>query len=168
MLKILITCPGSDDITDKGTSPSEEGPESRRIFFLNFKLFNLYRGIDDYFPGGSDGKRIRLQCGRPGFDPWVGKIPWWRQPLPTPLLLPREFQGQRTLVGYSPRGHKESDTTEWLSLFMYKINNKNILCSTENCSHYLVITCKCSIICKNTELLLCTPETNNVNQLYFN
>ena len=28
------------------------------------------------FPGGSDSKRIHLQCGRPGFDPWVGKMPW--------------------------------------------------------------------------------------------
>ena len=27
------------------------------------------------FPGGSDDKSICLQCGRPGFDPWVGKIP---------------------------------------------------------------------------------------------
>ena len=31
------------------------------------------------FPGGSDGKSICLQCGRPGFDPWVGKIPWRRK-----------------------------------------------------------------------------------------
>ena len=30
------------------------------------------------FPGGSDGKRICLQCGRPVFNPWVGKIPWRR------------------------------------------------------------------------------------------
>ena len=33
-----------------------------------------YEGIMD-FPGGSDGKSICLQCGRPGFDPWVGKSP---------------------------------------------------------------------------------------------
>ena len=96
------------------------------------------------FPGGSDGKRICLQCGRPGSDPWVGEIPWRREPLPTPVFLPRECHGQRTLVGYSPWGHKESDPAKQLSLslFMYKINNKDILCSTENCSHYLVITCK--------------------------
>ena len=31
---------------------------------------------------------------------------------PTPVFLPGEFHGQRSLVGYSPRGHKESDTTE--------------------------------------------------------
>ena len=35
---------------------------------------------------------------------------------PTPVFLPGEFHGQRSLPGYSPLGHKESDTTEWLSL----------------------------------------------------
>ena len=39
---------------------------------------------------------------------WVGKIPWRR----AWQFLPGESQGQRSLVGYSPRGHKESDTTE--------------------------------------------------------
>ena len=55
-----------------------------------------------------------LQCGRPGFDPWVGKIPWRRKWQPTPVFLPGESHGQRSLEGYSPRGCKESDTTEGL------------------------------------------------------
>ena len=42
------------------------------------------------FPGGSDSKRIHLQCGKPGFDPWVGKIPWRRAWQPTPVFLPGE------------------------------------------------------------------------------
>ena len=46
----------------------------------------------------------------------VGKIPWRRERLPTPVFLPGEFHGQRSLAGYSPWGHKESDTTERLSL----------------------------------------------------
>ena len=50
------------------------------------------------------------------FDPWVGKIPWRRDWLLTPVLLPGESQGQRSLVGCSPWGHKESNTTEQLSL----------------------------------------------------
>ena len=53
--------------------------------------------------------------GRPGFDPWVGKIPWRRKWQPTPVFLPGEFHGQRSMVGYSPWGHNESDTTEWLT-----------------------------------------------------
>ena len=66
------------------------------------------------FPGGSDGKSVCLQCGRPGFDPWVGKIRWRRKWQSTPVLLPGKSHGQRSLVGYSLWGHKESDTTERL------------------------------------------------------
>ena len=55
-------------------------------------------------------QRICLQCRRPGFRPWVGKIPW--QWLPTLVFLPGGFHGQRSLAGYTPRGHKESDMTE--------------------------------------------------------
>ena len=57
-------------------------------------------------------KSVCLQCGRPGFVPWVGKIPWRRKRQPTPVLLPGESHGWRNLVGYSPWGRKDSDTTE--------------------------------------------------------
>ena len=53
-----------------------------------------------------------LQCRRPGFNPWVGKIPWRRECQPTPVFLPGESHGQRSLVGYSPWGRKELDMTE--------------------------------------------------------
>ena len=53
-------------------------------------------------------------CRRPRFDPWVGKIPWRRKWQPTPVFLPGESHGGRSLVGYSPWGRKESDTTERL------------------------------------------------------
>jgi len=61
------------------------------------------------FPGGSDGKKkkkkkILLQCGRPEFNPWVGKFPWRRAWQPTPVLLPGKSHGQRSLVGCSPWG----------------------------------------------------------------
>ena len=59
--------------------------------------------------------RVCLQCGRLGFDPWVRKIPWRRNWQPTPVFLPGKSHGQRSLVDYSPWGHKESDTTEWLN-----------------------------------------------------
>ena len=49
-------------------------------------------------------QRIRLQCGRPGIDPLVGKIPWRRERLPIPVFWPREFHRL-----YSPWGCKESD-----------------------------------------------------------
>ena len=46
------------------------------------------------------------------FDPWVGKMPGRRKWQPTPVSLPGESHGHRSLVGYSPRGRKESDMTE--------------------------------------------------------
>ena len=49
---------------------------------------------------------------RHGFDPWVGKIPWRKAWQPTLGFLPREPQGQKSLVSYSPRGRKESNMTE--------------------------------------------------------
>ena len=60
------------------------------------------------------GLSFCLHCGRPGFDPWVGKIPWWRQWHPTPVFLPGKSHGWRSLVGYSPWGCKASDMTEQL------------------------------------------------------
>ena len=46
------------------------------------------------------------------FDPWVRKIPWRRKGQPTPVFLPGKSHGQRSLVGHSPWGCKESDMTE--------------------------------------------------------
>ena len=67
------------------------------------------------FPSGSSSKEHACQPRRPkrrSFDPWVGKIPWRRAWQPTPVLLPGEFHGQRSLVGYGAWGRKELDTTE--------------------------------------------------------
>ena len=62
---------------------------------------------------------LSLQCGRPGFDPWVGKILWRQKWQPTPVLLPGKSHGQRSLVGYSTWGRKESDTTERLNFLNF-------------------------------------------------
>ena len=62
------------------------------------------------FSGGSDNKESACYCSRCGFDPWVGKIPWRRKWQPTPVSLPGKFHRQRSLVEYSPWGHRESDT----------------------------------------------------------
>ena len=60
-----------------------------------------------------------VRCKRCDFDPWVKMIPWRRtqQPKPTPVFLPGESNGQRSLVDYSPRGQKESDVTERLRMY---------------------------------------------------
>ena len=46
------------------------------------------------------------------FNPWVRKIPWKRAWQPSPVFLPGESHGQRSLAGFSPWGCKESDTAE--------------------------------------------------------
>ena len=58
------------------------------------------------------GWSICLQCRRPGFDPWVGKITWIRKWPPTPVFLPGESHGHRSLTECSQRDRKESGTTE--------------------------------------------------------
>ena len=51
------------------------------------------------FPGGSDGKEVTCQCRKNRFDPWVRKSPWRRKWQPTPVFLPGESHGRRSLVG---------------------------------------------------------------------
>ena len=66
------------------------------------------------FPGGSDGKASVYNAGDLGSSPGLGRSPGVRKWQSTPVLLPGKSHGQRSLVGYSPWGHKESDTTERL------------------------------------------------------
>ena len=73
------------------------------------------------FPGGTSGKKKKKsacqcrRCKRCKFNPQVGKIPQKRKRQPTPVSLPGESHGQRSLEGYSPWGQKRSDRTERLS-----------------------------------------------------
>ena len=59
--------------------------------------------------------RICLQCRRPSFNPWVGKMPWRRKWLLTPEFLPEEWHGHRSQAGCSPWGSQEQDRTERLT-----------------------------------------------------
>ena len=81
---------------------------------LDFKKWLQVFLLFGDFPGGSDSKSVCLQCRRPRYDPCVRKIPWRRKWQPTPVLLPGKSHRQRSLVGYSSWGRKESDRTEWL------------------------------------------------------
>jgi len=62
-------------------------------------------------PCSSNGKESACHAGA-RFDSWVGKFLWRRIWQSTSVFLPREFHGQRSLVGYSSWGHKQLDTTE--------------------------------------------------------
>ena len=87
---------------------------------------------------------ICLKCRWPGFDPWVGKIPWRRKWQPTPVLLPGESHGGRSLVCYSPWGHKESDTTERLHFHFHEdLQDLLELSPQKRCPfHYRGLECK--------------------------
>ena len=88
-------------------------------------------------------KKIHLQCSRPGFDPWIGKIPWRRERLPHSRIL-----AWRILEIYSPRGHKESNITEQLSL-------------TRSCNYYIHHFFKLINDKQKTQIVLCVPISNN-------
>ena len=62
--------------------------------------FGSHKIIDRGFPSGSVVKDPPANAGDPGFDPWVRKIPWRRKWQSTPVFLPGESHGQRSLAGY--------------------------------------------------------------------
>ena len=98
---------------------------SGRIFSLPFSLYFsmiiqvrvslIHPSCLLGFPGGTSGKEPTCQCRshkRCRSDPWVGKIPCRRAWQPTPVFLPGESHGQRSLAVYNPQGHKNLDTAE--------------------------------------------------------
>ena len=71
------------------------------------------------FPRWHSGKESNCRCKRHGFNPWVRKIPWRIQWQPTPVFLPRESHGQRSLASYSAWGCKETDMTEHIYTYTH-------------------------------------------------
>ena len=69
-------------------------PNCLFFFFLNFIRTSEILGASLV----AQLVRIHLQCRRPGFDPWVGKILWKREWRPTPVFLPGESHGQKSLA----------------------------------------------------------------------
>ena len=93
-----------------------------KIFFWNkhetIKKINITYSSTQGLPRSLSGKYSTCRCRRLrklGFDSWVWKIPRRREWLPTPVFLPGKFHGERNLASYSPWGHKELNTTEWLN-----------------------------------------------------
>ena len=74
------------------------------------KKEGLYVYIDMGFPGGSDSKESACNAGDPGWIPGSGRSPGGENEYSS--ILPGKIHGLRSQVGYSPWGHKESDTTE--------------------------------------------------------
>ena len=107
----FLNCPASRGTRSKNRislaqEPSQDHPQRRAALTTCICI-----------PGDSDG-RVCLRCRRPVFDPWVGKIPWRRELQSTPVFLPGEFHGLRSLAGHSSWGCKESDMTHTHTLFI--------------------------------------------------
>ena len=66
------------------------------------------------YPRRLSGKEPACNAGdaKGWLDPWVGKVPWRRKRQPTPISPLEKSLGERSLAGYSPKGHKESVMTE--------------------------------------------------------
>ena len=89
---------------------------------LIFKLLVLRASL------GAQMVKICLQCRKPGFDPWVGKIPWRMEWLPTPMCFPGEFHGQRSLAGLNPWCHRVRHnwtTNTFTSLFTFSAHKNS-------------------------------------------
>ena len=88
------------------------------------------------FPCGSAGKESACNAGNLSLIPLVGKIPWKRERLPTPVVWPGEFHEQ-----YSPWGRKELDTIDWLSFSLYfeirKCDATSFVFLFQSCLNYL-------------------------------
>ena len=86
---------------------------------MSLNLYNQFQG----FPGGASGKESTCPCRRRKrrrFDLWVGSRKWQ----PIPVFLSEKLYGQRSLVGYSPWGCQESNTTGQLRMEKWLAQNQ--------------------------------------------
>ena len=93
----------------------QDGQPWGRLPIINHPFFHIWLS----------GKESACQCRRLGFNPWVRKIPWSRKWQPTPVFLPGEFLGQRSLVGYSPGGLR--DGHDWAHIATFATHPSSIL-----------------------------------------
>ena len=89
------------------------------LSIFNRTVNRTVASIKKDFPGGSVSKEFACNAGDMGSILGLGRSQK-RRLQPTLVLLPGEFHGQRSLAGYRPWGHKESDKTEWLTLSLFK------------------------------------------------
>ena len=103
-------------------------PSLKEMFFCSVIVLSSF---PDRSAGKKKKKKIFLQCRRyrrSRFDPWVRKIPWrWKWPL-TPVFLSGKSHDQRSLVGCSPKGRKDSDTTVPIGMLYISMTEK-VLCA---------------------------------------
>ena len=142
---------------------SQSGPESCLLFpspptkapHGQSEYTIMKKGLPRWHRGkGSTCQRRRLR-----FDFWAGKVPRSRKRQPTPVFLPGKSRGQRSLVGYSPQGRKESDTTGQLIPHMHALDVKRRDFGVTGCqgsTHWLALP-SLSLI---SDVLFLTPFTH--------
>ena len=123
-------------------SPSREKPVSKKnlgmasVQWTGLKV--LYSGIPlSWASQVANGREPASQCRRrrrPGFNPWVRKIPWSRKRQPTPVFLPGKSHRLRSLAGYSPWGRK---SWTWLSMHAHTHNQYRWFFCDERCCKIL-------------------------------
>ena len=101
-------------------------------------------------------KTVKNLPARPGFDLWIKKIPWRREWLPIPVFLPRDFYGQKNLVGYSPWGCRVR--CDWVTnTFTFIVDLQ--CCVSFKCTPRLFIYAYAAAAAKSLQscLTLCNP-----------
>ena len=94
------------------------------VYYIWFLFYYSHLVYYIWFPSGSDDKESAYNSGDSGSFPGSGRCSWRREWPPTPVFLPGESHGQRTLIGYSPWGRKESDMTEQLQFHFNLASNQ--------------------------------------------
>ena len=111
------------------------------IYFLSSVLFPLT--VWSYgLPLWLSWQRIHLQCGRPGFDSWVGKIPWRRERLPTPVLWPGENHG---LNGSQRVGHNSTTFSSLDFIWSLQLIQPLLICAYLLC-HLKLMACAAQML----------------------
>ena len=108
---VLLVCLLSISLLDQPTN--QKGKRAKFSFPLPVIRGPCVSSLG--FPGGSDRKESTCNAraaGDVGSIPGWGKIPWRMERLPTPVFLPGEFHGWKSLAGYCSEDHRESDITE--------------------------------------------------------
>ena len=98
-------------VTQNEIERKENVEKKHRVFRRNNTNLRKLRGFLGSTSGGEPACHC-WRCKRCRFTPWVGKILWRRAWQPTPVFLPGEFYGQRSLVSYGSWGRKKLDVSE--------------------------------------------------------
>ena len=126
--EMLVPRPGIENRSSAVKEHSSNHWTARKSpHWLSFGNFKAHDKLNKGFPGGTGGEEPACQCRRQkrhGFDPWVGNIPCRMAWKPTPVFLPAESHGQRSLVGYNPRAAKSWTQLKQISTYASWTYNK--------------------------------------------